>query len=159
MEQRNCRQSFSEQMQCILGHQSTWNQHNVFYILANAVNVHEFPAHIFYHLGCTTWSVWRLVPLIFFFLSLKKPLNEDWRKHPYILKRTVTQTHRTSGLWSREQCSARPSDRSPSFTFSLPVFYLPLSSLCSIPSGPGPEQLSSASTDSSWTHTHTLYTQ
>lgn len=115
-------------------------------------------SHIFYHLGRTTWSVWRLVPLIFFFLSLKKPLNEDWRKHPYILKRTVTQTHRTSGLWSREQCSARPSDRSPSFTFSLPVFYLPLSSLCSIPSGPGPEQLSSASTDSSWTHTHALFT-
>lgn len=32
-------------------------------------------------------------------------------------------------MWSREQCSTLHSDLSPSFTFSLPVFYLSLSSL------------------------------
>lgn len=35
-----------------------------------------------------------------------------------------THLHETFWLWSREQCSALHSARSPSFTFSLAVFYL-----------------------------------
>lgn len=104
MEQRNCRQSFSEQMQCILGHQSTWNKH-VFYILTSMNFPHILSLGMHYMINLTSCtpefflfkseeaSEWRLTQTSIYFEANSDADAQNLRT---VIKRTMFR----SAQWS-----------------------------------------------------------